>query len=490
MNELVRRCYEILGLRENASREEVLEAFNVLKTVYQRDPPGSQEADGAWSWERLKEITWARDTLLDSERVRAESTIPERGRETAADRGIRPKKETPPDQVKIAEAQLSLLKSAREPVAAGRATRSVVALAAVTLFLVSMLCYYGARASHQQVVTKPAGSTKAPLPPDKPAEQTRGSGLPASEPVPAGGGDIAQLLQDVKKAVVTLRFSGRLGSGFLVTPDGYIATNGHVVSTPRGVVQFSSGETTEVNLVKFEPDKDFALLKTDSFSRPFLKLGDSNVCREGDTVFAVGSPRGLDSTFTKGIVSAKNRQIPQFGFKFIQTDAAINQGNSGGPLINTAGEVIGINTLTVDKMLAEGLNFAIPINEVKALIEDGQRLTDAERAQESARLGTKLMEPSPRSEMSREDMEREEKRQSSEYQERMEILRKRLDTMQKREALARCLSEARSEAEETWNEQCQVSRLPPGCRLPERISHQLNIKFLKAQTECIDRNPK
>jgi hypothetical protein len=286
---------------------------------------------------------------------------------------------------------------------------------------------------------------------------------------------------------VTIRLSGGLGSGFLVTPDGYIVTNGHVVKAPKGIAQLSSGEAADVDLVRFEPDKDFALLKTSSYSSfPFLKLGDSNACREGDTVFAIGSPRGLESTFTKGIVSAKDRKLPQFGFKLIQTDAAINQGNSGGPLINSAGEVIGINTMTIDKRLAEGLNFAIAINEVKPLIADGQRLTESERSREVARLEAGLAEQSRMKEMSETDADRAEQRES---QERLDNLRRRLERTQKKEVLIRCLMEAGKEAEAVWNEQCRLAGQPSGCKLPLKIANPLNISSVKAQTECLDRNP-
>ena len=125
----------------------------------------------------------------------------------------------------------------------------------------------------------------------------------------------------------------------------------------------------EVNVVRIAPESDFALLKTSGSGHPFLRLGDSNACREGDPVIAVGSPQGFRSTFTKGIVSARDRRFPGSAVSFIQTDAAINHGNSGGPLINTAGEVIGINTGTIEKSVAEGLNFAIAINDVKRAID-------------------------------------------------------------------------------------------------------------------------
>jgi S1-C subfamily serine protease len=474
VNELLQTCYDILGLSENASREEVVQAFDTLRKRYEENRAGNRELDSAGSWERLKEITWARDTLLDYIQNHESSAIREEGPATAS------------EGRKMAGTDRPHGGNAGEPVNAGRSSlRSFAALVVVALFLLGLLYFYSAGHDRQQ----PGLMTKERLPSGVPAEmETRGTTSPASDSTRAN--DTARLLQEVKKAVVTLRFSSALGSGFLVTPDGYIVTNGHVVASPKGIAQFSSGETADVDLVKFEPDKDFALLKTASYnSFPFLKLGDSDVCREGDTVFAIGSPRGLESTITKGIVSAKDRKLPQFGFKLIQTDAAINQGNSGGPLINTAGQVIGINTMTIDKRLAEGLNFAIAINEVKALIADGQRLTGTERAREVARLEAKLADQARKREMSEEDTEREEQRQHAEYQERADNLRQRLETMQKKEVLIRCLMEVGKDAEEVWNEQCRLSGLQSRCKLPMRIADPLNIRSVKAQTECLDRNP-
>jgi S1-C subfamily serine protease len=370
--------------------------------------------------------------------------------------------------------------------AATQSLRSFVALAVVSLFLLGMLYFYGSGHDHQKPAKAAAVMTKERVPsgvsPEMDSKETGSAGGYATR-----ANDTAQLLQEAKRGVVTIRFSSGLGSGFLVTPDGYIVTNGHVVKAPKGIAQFSSGEAADVDLVRFEPDKDFALLKTSSYSSfPFLKLGDSNACREGDTVFAIGSPRGLESTFTKGIVSAKDRKLPQFGFKLIQTDAAINQGNSGGPLINSAGEVIGINTMTIDKRLAEGLNFAIAINEVKPLIADGQRLTESERSREVARLEAGLAEQSRMKEMSETDADRAEQRES---QERLDNLRRRLERTQKREVLIRCLMEAGKEAEALWNEQCRLAGQPSGCKLPLKIANPLNISSVKAQTECLDRNP-
>jgi len=473
-NALVQSCYTILGLEETASREEVIAASIALRKHCEAAASG-KDRDRDGTWERLKEITWARDTLLD--------LLPT---EKAIDN---PKEESAATAV-VTETGVTDQPSRRyvsEPVAPERRSlRSFCALAVVVLFLLGLIYLYGA--GHSQQTVKGTGSA---------AKESLFPGVSTgSEPTGKPGftagsaNDTAQMLQEAKRAVVTLKFGNGLGSGFLVTPDGYIATNGHVLAAPRGIAQFSSGETADVEIVRFEPERDFALLRTGSSTNfPFLKLGDSNLCREGDTVFAIGSPRGLESTFTKGIVSAKDRKLPQLGLKLIQTDAAINQGNSGGPLINAAGEVIGINTLTVDKRLAEGLNFAIAINDVKMLIADGQRLSDTERARETAHLESRLAEQARTREVPREDIDQDEQRQYAEYQDRVEALKRRLEKTEKRQILVRCLLEVGKEAEDLWNEQCRATGLAPGCKLPMKTANPLNIRSVKAQTDCLDRNP-
>ena len=474
MNELLQACYDTLGLRRDASRQEIEEAFDRLRKCYEQDLSSNRESVNAGSWEQLKRITWARDTLLDYLAHHEPPAIQEQGTVTAS--------EAP----KTACTDQTLMGPTREPAnAAMQSLRSFTALAVIALFLLGLLYYYGLGRDRQKPAKATAMTAQERVRSEMPAEMdSKETASPAGY---ARANDTAQMLQEAKRCVVTLRFSSGLGSGFLVTPDGYIVTNGHVVKVPKGTAQFSSGEVADVDLVKFEPEKDFALLKTSSHnSFPFLKLGDSSACSEGDTVFAIGSPRGLESTFTKGIVSAKDRKMPQFGFKLIQTDAAINQGNSGGPLINAAGEVVGINTMTIDKRLAEGLNFAIAINEVKSLIADGQKLTDSERAREVARLEGRLAEQARKKDVSGEDAEREEQR---EYQERVDNLKRRLERTEKRDVLIRCLMEAEKEAEAAWNEQCRLARLPSGCKLPLSTGTPLNNRSVKAQTDCLDRNP-
>jgi hypothetical protein len=186
---------------------------------------------------------------------------------------------------------------------------------------------------------------------------------------PGDGGDIPKLLHKVKAAVVTIVSGSALGSGFVVSAEGLIITNAHVMTRDSARVKFLNGLDVSARTVKIDRAKDIALLRIEGGGTyPFLPMGDSEKSQEGETVFAVGSPLGLESTVTKGIVSAK-RSLPDLNVTCIQTDAAINSGNSGGPLVNTRGEAIGINTFVVKKSIAEGLNFAISINDVKNFIE-------------------------------------------------------------------------------------------------------------------------
>jgi hypothetical protein len=185
---------------------------------------------------------------------------------------------------------------------------------------------------------------------------------------PGDGGDIPKLLQKVKAAVVTVVSGNMLGSGFVVSAEGVVITNAHVMTRDSARVRFLNGLDVPARTVKIDRSKDIALLRIEGGGTyPFLPMGDSEKSQEGETVFAVGTPLGLESTVTKGIVSAK-RSLPDLNVTCIQTDAAINSGNSGGPLINMRGEAIGINTFVVRKSIAEGLNFAISINDVKNFI--------------------------------------------------------------------------------------------------------------------------
>ncbi|MHB8877906.1 MAG: trypsin-like peptidase domain-containing protein [Myxococcaceae bacterium] len=162
-----------------------------------------------------------------------------------------------------------------------------------------------------------------------------------------------------------------LGSGFIISPDGYVVTNSHVVEKAQQIqVKLADGRELLATLVGSDPSTDLALLKiseSGAAALPFTFLGDSDKLQVGDWVLAIGNPFGLDHSVSHGMISAKERVIGVGLFDdFIQTDASINPGNSGGPLFNTRGEVIGVNTAKLSQ--GQGIGFAVPINMVKDLL--------------------------------------------------------------------------------------------------------------------------
>jgi serine protease Do len=162
-----------------------------------------------------------------------------------------------------------------------------------------------------------------------------------------------------------------LGTGFLVSPDGYVVTNNHVVAAGGQIaVKLDRGTEHEARVVGTDPATDLALLKIDVASAPVLPFGDSDRLQVAEPVMAIGNPFGLDQTVTTGIVSAKERFIGSGPYdEFIQTDASVNPGNSGGPLIDSRGAVVGINTAIFSQTGGSvGIGFAIPINVAKAVL--------------------------------------------------------------------------------------------------------------------------
>jgi serine protease Do len=161
-------------------------------------------------------------------------------------------------------------------------------------------------------------------------------------------------------------------SGFIIDKEGFILTNNHVVeSTDEIKVKLADGREFKAEIVGRDPKTDLALIRIEPESDlPTLSLGDSETAQVGDWVIAIGNPFGLGHTVTAGIVSAKYRQIGAGSYdNFIQTDASINPGNSGGPLLNTAGEAIGINTAIFSRSGGNiGIGFAIPINMAKDIL--------------------------------------------------------------------------------------------------------------------------
>ena len=161
------------------------------------------------------------------------------------------------------------------------------------------------------------------------------------------------------------RESRSLGSGFIISADGYILTNSHVVAAADDItVKLNDKREYSAELIGVDKRTDVAVIKIDASDLPFVSIGDPDKLRVGDWVLAIGSPFGFESTVTAGIVSAKGRSLPQENYvPFIQTDVAINPGNSGGPLFNLDGEVVGINAQIYSRTGGfMGLSFAIPID--------------------------------------------------------------------------------------------------------------------------------
>ncbi len=181
--------------------------------------------------------------------------------------------------------------------------------------------------------------------------------------------------------------SQRYGSGVIISSNGYIVTNKHVIGEGTGEIQVTlfDGRVYQARLVGYDPATDLAVLKIDEEGLPFLKYGNSDEVQVGEWVLAVGNPFNLTSTVTAGIVSAKGRNLDiipgQFSLRsFIQTDAAVNPGNSGGALVNLKGELIGINIAIATPTGAyAGYAFAVPVNIVRKVVEDIIRFGEVRR---------------------------------------------------------------------------------------------------------------
>jgi putative serine protease PepD len=213
-------------------------------------------------------------------------------------------------------------------------------------------------------------------------------GAPSESPPAAANrapDSLAGVAKKVLPSVVTVRVTGAIGSGFVVSPEGYVITNDHVVEGSNGAmsVSFSDGSTSSASLVGRDPESDIAVIKVAKSNLTPVSIGNSDSIAVGDPVLAFGSPLALVNTVTAGIVSALDRTI-QAGdpggtvryYAAIQTDAAVNQGNSGGPLVDASGKVIGMNSVirSVGATDTEagniGLAFAIPINQVQRVATD------------------------------------------------------------------------------------------------------------------------
>jgi serine protease DegS len=201
-----------------------------------------------------------------------------------------------------------------------------------------------------------------------------------AEAVAASAAAVANIyterIYNAPRSALGLTFRGRtLGSGVVIDRQGYVVTNWHVIEGADQIrVQLADGRIAVPELVGTDPETELALLKIDLPDLPEIQLGRSDTLEVGDVVLAIGNSLGLSQTVTMGIVSATGRGLDITAFEdFIQTDAAINAGNSGGALVNTRGELIGINTAVIskadDQTMPEGLGFAIPVNLVRGVMQ-------------------------------------------------------------------------------------------------------------------------
>lgn len=177
------------------------------------------------------------------------------------------------------------------------------------------------------------------------------------------------------------------GSGVIISPDGYIVTNSHVVSGAEEIsVTLENNKSFKARLVGADEVTDIAVVKIEASGLSYLEFGDSDALRLGEWVIAIGNPYNLTNTITAGIVSAKSRSMPSYdeGFKiesFIQTDAAVNPGNSGGALVNIKGELVGINTAIASRTGSfTGYSFAVPASIARKIVNDFVDFGEVKRA--------------------------------------------------------------------------------------------------------------
>src|SRR5262249_8225919 len=166
-----------------------------------------------------------------------------------------------------------------------------------------------------------------------------------------------------------------LGSGVVVTSDGYILTNNHVIDSADNIqVEFTDGRTLKAKVVGADKPSNVALRKVEATNRPTVAVGNSDAVQVGDVVLAVGNPLGIGQTVTMGIISAKGRSTNSGDGSyedFLQTDAPINHGNSGGALVNLRGELVGINSQIVSQSDGNiGIGFAVPSNMARHVMDD------------------------------------------------------------------------------------------------------------------------
>ena len=211
-------------------------------------------------------------------------------------------------------------------------------------------------------LSDPAESSMGPRPPQRP-------NVDDLAVLDAYSQAVIRVVEGVSPGVISVRGEGQgSGSGFVITPDGFAITNSHVVGDrSRLIAETSDGDQVDVTVIGDDPATDLALLRLAARDLPFTDVGDSELLRVGQLVIAMGSPLGLHSTVSTGIVSARGRSLRSQDGRLIenivQHTAPINPGNSGGPLVDSLGRVVGVNTAII--AMAQGLGFAIPSNSVQ-----------------------------------------------------------------------------------------------------------------------------
>ena len=224
------------------------------------------------------------------------------------------------------------------------------------------------------LVSKPTRGQKATVVTETP-EPSPGFYWAPSKPAPIRS--VLELVNQIGEAVVQVRTPSGLGSGFFLNEDGFLITNFHVIEGETRISvevyhqkdgQLDRTTYKQVRIIALNKFADLALLKVDEKDAPrfkFVPLGNADALSVGETVFAIGSPLGLERTVTEGILSTKTREVG--GLLYLQTTAQINPGNSGGPLFNLSGEVIGVTNMKVSA--GEGLGFAIPVETLKYFLD-------------------------------------------------------------------------------------------------------------------------
>ncbi len=455
MNDKVKKCLHTIGLSDDASLEDIKRAYQKIT---------KEMRDGSIPWEQSKEILWSYDYLIQYFSEEPSNGITENREEKIAD-------------------------SRRFPNKANIKSRNFrIALSVAVLFLLSLSLVLFFKSSFFKTI------------------HTSSSDI-----------DTSYIIRKIKPSIVTIKTGDfGTGSGFVVSKDGFIATNAHVMKQKNAVAVFSDGFMTDVNLVMLDGEKDFALVKAvENKGYSYLSLGDSNSCQEGDTVVAAGAPVSLEFSFTKGIISSMKRSLPFLNARLIQTDAAINPGNSGGPLINGNGDVIGINFLKIADSAIEGIGFAIAINDVKQYIDKKQYMSDNELNEAMDRAEKKLLEYTrvPDEEMNRareraieEQWERERRRREfnekveaankdlreqkenaeKQLQEEVEQQRKRLHEIAeaRKRSLSECLQGATNRYQSAWNEYCKKLNKQDNCALPSGTASVLEQRYGQMRNEC------